>query len=75
MLYSCVCYTVDNEVDIYTGYPWPVDEVRLVNGTSPNDGRVEVLVNNTWGTVCWDRNFNYSEADVLCGTMNSSYRY
>ena len=40
-------------------------EVRLVNGVTENEGRVEVCQSNIWGTVCgvgWDG----SEAEVVC---------
>ena len=39
-------------------------EVRLVNGAT-NQGRVEVCVGQTWGTVC-DHGFYSSDARVVC---------
>ena len=46
-------------------------DVRLVNGSQPNEGRVEVCFNETWGTVCdyisrYYGYWNQSEADVVC---------
>lgn len=38
--------------------------VRLVDGTV-NSGRVEILYNNTWGTIC-DDFFTVQNAGVLC---------
>ena len=39
--------------------------VRLVGGGSVNQGRVEICVNNSWGTVCDDL-FGINDARVIC---------
>lgn len=39
--------------------------MRLVNGTTPLEGRVEVFYNNQWGTVC-SQGANYYDARVIC---------
>ena len=43
--------------------------IRLVNGFSDYDGRVEILANKQWGTIC-DSGWGITDANVsYCTTM------
>ncbi|ESO86370.1 hypothetical protein LOTGIDRAFT_129408, partial [Lottia gigantea] len=45
--------------------------VRLVDGNSPDEGRVEIYYNGTWGTLC-DDNWNANNARVVCRMLNKT---
>ncbi|WAQ95344.1 NETR-like protein [Mya arenaria] len=45
--------------------------IRLVNGTGPQSGRVELKYRGHWGTIC-DDNFDNNEAKVICNMLGFS---
>ena len=48
------------------------EDIRVVNGSS-QAGRVEICINNAWGTVC-DRLFGTQDAAVACAQLGGFNR-
>ncbi|XP_078616873.1 scavenger receptor cysteine-rich domain-containing protein DMBT1-like [Branchiostoma floridae x Branchiostoma japonicum] len=63
---NCVPVPLGSSTTV-TATPSPSSRIRLVGGSSPNEGRVEVRPADSvvWGTVC-DDNFEFNDATVIC---------
>ena len=61
-------------VVITTSYANCTDgQLRLVGGANIREGRVEICINNAWGTICNDL-FSRQDAIVVCTQMGFSNR-
>jgi len=48
------------------------DSVALVDGATPQEGRLEVQYNGVWGTVC-DDGFTDAAARVVCYSLGFGF--
>lgn len=46
-------------------------DLRLRDGVCEREGRVEVCLDDRWGTIC-DDGWGSNEASVVCGQLNFS---
>lgn len=56
-------------IDRNTTYePCEDGDVRLRDGTNHLDGRLEICINDAWGTVC-ENEFTSDEARIVCAKL------
>ena len=56
---------------MFLAAPCTTGQVRLAGGNIPNEGRVEICMNNVWGTVC-DEGWSSADATVVCRELGYS---
>ena len=58
-------------IPIFIAAPCTDGQLRLAGSNVPNEGRVEICMDNEWGTIC-DDNWNTNDANVACGLLGFS---
>ena len=56
---------------IIVAAPCRTGQLRLAGGNIQNEGRVEICMDNVWGTVCDDL-WNGNDATVVCRQLGYS---
>jgi len=67
-----------SDVGVFCPEPSPTNcrtgQVRLSGSTEENEGRLEICVNNQWGTVC-DDSWDMAGASIVCQQLSKSGKY
>lgn len=71
---KCTCEFCDISLSLMINYNYTDcshGDVRIIDGTSPLIGRVEVCINGGWGTVC-SNYWTNDDATVVCRQLGYS---
>ena len=66
-----VTFATANHLYNFIAAPCSNGPLRLVGGNVPNEGRVEICLNDVWGTVC-DDGWSTTDAAVVCRQLGYS---
>ena len=64
-------FATTNQLYNFIAAPCSNGPLRLVGGNVPNEGRVEICLNDVWGTVC-DDGWSTTDATVVCRQLGYS---
>ena len=64
-------FATANQLYNFIAAPCSSGPLRLVGGNLPNEGRVEICLNDVWGTVC-DDGWSTTDAIVVCRQLGYS---
>ncbi|XP_006819175.1 scavenger receptor cysteine-rich domain superfamily protein-like [Saccoglossus kowalevskii] len=62
-----------NDLQVVCNVNMSTFDVRLVGGSTANEGRLEVSLEDIWGTVCHTYGFGHEEAVVVCKELGFGY--
>ena len=66
-----LCSTLVICMSMKSTAPCSTGDIRLIGANVPNEGRVEICMNNEWGTVC-DDSWGTPDATVVCRQLGYS---